>query len=152
MISPALTIGRIASVPLYYAESLPSMAAAVRARNGPVTRAGLADVEQYATHEYLADLLAGVGDPKLLAQMSARVAALTGLDPRSPGGSMDVSMPKHSCARSTVPTPASPAFTTRRSPARIPIPPQSAPRTRIRCSKDSCHRSRKRCSRSMLIG
>jgi carboxypeptidase C (cathepsin A) len=81
MISPALTIGRIASVPLYYAESLPSMAAAVRARNGPVTRAGLADVEQYATHEYLADLLAGVGDPKLLAQMSARVAALTGLDP-----------------------------------------------------------------------
>jgi carboxypeptidase C (cathepsin A) len=81
MISPALTIGRVAGVPLIYAETLPSMVAAVRARNGPVTRAALADVEQYATHEYLADLLAGVGDPKLLAQMSAHVASFTGLDP-----------------------------------------------------------------------
>ena len=48
------------SIRCAWAIRLPSMTAAVRAAKGPVTRDSLADVEQYAAGEYIADLLRGV--------------------------------------------------------------------------------------------
>jgi carboxypeptidase C (cathepsin A) len=46
-----------------------------------VTKAQLADVEHYATGEYLADILAGERDPAAIERRSSQVAAFTGLDP-----------------------------------------------------------------------
>ncbi|MDR3538466.1 MAG: hypothetical protein P4L71_18365 [Acetobacteraceae bacterium] len=67
--------------PFGWADRLPAVAAAARATHGPVSRADLADVEQYAATDYLADFLRGVRDPAAVERMSTRVAALTGLDP-----------------------------------------------------------------------
>ena len=82
-ISPALDFGgRSASLdPLAWTMRLPSMAATVRAGKGPVTRADLADVEQYAAGDYITDLLRGEHDPAAVARMVAHMTALTGLDP-----------------------------------------------------------------------
>jgi carboxypeptidase C (cathepsin A) len=82
-ISPALDFGgRSASLdPLAWAMRLPSMAAAARAAKGPVTKADLADAEQYAAGDYITDLLRGVHDEAAVARMVAHVSALTGLDP-----------------------------------------------------------------------
>jgi carboxypeptidase C (cathepsin A) len=60
---------------------LPSYAAAFRERSGKVARADLADVEQYAAHDYLLDLLRGPNDKAAVERVVQRVAALTGLDP-----------------------------------------------------------------------
>jgi carboxypeptidase C (cathepsin A) len=57
------------------------MAAAARAAKGPVTWADMADVEEYAATDYIADLLRGVRDPAAVARMVQHVTALTGLDP-----------------------------------------------------------------------
>jgi carboxypeptidase C (cathepsin A) len=83
MISPALDFGGRSGAldPLSYAERLPSMAAVARAAKGAVTRADLADAEQYAAGDYVTDLLRGESDQAALARIGARVAALTGLDP-----------------------------------------------------------------------
>jgi carboxypeptidase C (cathepsin A) len=83
VISPALDFGgRSASLdPLAWAMRLPSMAAAARAAKGPVTKADLADAEQYAAGDYVTDLLRGVHDEAAVARMVAHVSALTGLDP-----------------------------------------------------------------------
>ena len=82
MISPLLD--RVAfsgdEDPLRWAIYLPSYAAAVRQKAGPVTRAQLADVEEYAAGDYLRDFLAGPGNPAAVSRMAQRVAALTGLD------------------------------------------------------------------------
>jgi carboxypeptidase C (cathepsin A) len=68
--------------PFYFAARLPSMAAAARAPSGgPITRAQLADVEHYATTDFLLDATAGERDPAAIERRSARVAELTGLDP-----------------------------------------------------------------------
>lgn len=67
--------------PMGWVTRLPSIVAATRAAPGPVTRADLAEVEQYAAGEYLADLLRGVRDPAAVERVATRVAALTGLDP-----------------------------------------------------------------------
>ena len=82
LISPVLDFG-ISTVfdPLSWVWALPSEVAAVRARKGPVSRADLADVEQYAAGDYLVDLMRGAADPQAVARRIARVAALTGLDP-----------------------------------------------------------------------
>jgi carboxypeptidase C (cathepsin A) len=82
-VSPALDFGgrSFALDPLIYADRLPSMAAAARAGRGPVTRAQLADVEQYAATDYLLDLTRGERDPEAIERRSSRVAEFTGIDP-----------------------------------------------------------------------
>ena len=83
LVSPLLDAGGRSFVfdPFYYAGRLPSMAAAARAAHGPVTRAQLADVEQYAATDFLVDATRGESDPAAIERRSARVAALSGLDP-----------------------------------------------------------------------
>jgi carboxypeptidase C (cathepsin A) len=95
LISPALDMGALGvrpNDPFPYLTRLPSYAAAYRERKGPVTRADLADVERYAVGDYLSDWLRGPRDLAAVERMSARVAALTGLDPatvRRLGGRVD---------------------------------------------------------------
>ncbi len=80
LISPVLDFnGRDAPWnPFRYVVTLPSMAAAYRNAQG---RADVADVESYATGDFLADLLRGESDPAALDRLDSRVAAVTGLDP-----------------------------------------------------------------------
>ena len=70
-----------ATDPFYWVDRLPSLVASARALKGPVTRADLADAEQYAATDYVVDLLRGERDGAAIDRVSARVAALTGLDP-----------------------------------------------------------------------
>jgi carboxypeptidase C (cathepsin A) len=83
LVSPALDFGGNSAVfaPFDHVTLLPSMTAAARAARGPVTRAQLADVEQYARTEFLLDVTRGESDAEAIARRSARVAAFTGLDP-----------------------------------------------------------------------
>ena len=83
LLSPMLDFGGISSVfdPVSYVSWLPSMAASARAAHGTVTREQLADVERYATTDYMLDLMRGARDPAAIARRSARVAEFTGLDP-----------------------------------------------------------------------
>jgi carboxypeptidase C (cathepsin A) len=67
--------------PLGWVDMLPSEVAVVRAEHGPVTRAGLADVEAYAAGDYLTDILRGSGDTAAVDRLTAHVAGLTGFDP-----------------------------------------------------------------------
>jgi carboxypeptidase C (cathepsin A) len=80
LVSPVLDFGGRSSAmdPLHWATLLPTLAAAARRAS---SRAEVADAEAYATGDYLADLLRGTTDPAAIARRSARVAALTGLDP-----------------------------------------------------------------------
>ncbi|HYZ61932.1 MAG TPA: peptidase S10 [Acetobacteraceae bacterium] len=64
--------------PFRFVVTLPSMAAVVRGARG---RAELRDVEEYAQGEYLQDLLRGEGDRAAVDRLTARVSALTGLEP-----------------------------------------------------------------------
>ena len=57
-----------------------------------MSRADLADVEQYAVGDYLRDWLRGPRDAAAVARIDERVAALTGMDPatvRRLGGEID---------------------------------------------------------------
>jgi carboxypeptidase C (cathepsin A) len=84
LLSPVLDFGRFFggdNGPFPSLTRLPSYAAAWREQSGPVTRAGLADVEAYAVGDYLGDWLKGPRDRAAVARMVSRVAALTGLDP-----------------------------------------------------------------------
>jgi carboxypeptidase C (cathepsin A) len=83
LISPALDFGGRGGAlnTLGWIAQLPSLAAAVRARKGAVSRADLADVEAYAIGDYATDLLRGE-DPAALARRKEHIAALTGLDAR----------------------------------------------------------------------
>lgn len=83
LISPALDIGSDlvgVSDPFAFAVRLPSYAAAFRERKDKVTREDLADVEQYASHDYLLDFLRGPKDAAAVARMAQRVSELTGLN------------------------------------------------------------------------
>jgi carboxypeptidase C (cathepsin A) len=60
--------------------SLPTMAAVAREKKGPVTRADLADVERYASGDFLADLIKGSADAEATNRLADKVAALTGID------------------------------------------------------------------------
>ncbi|MGH7080979.1 MAG: S10 family peptidase [Acetobacteraceae bacterium] len=81
MVSPVLDFSASSAFdPLYWVERLPSLVAVARARKGPVTRAGLADVEAYAIGDFLHDQLAGPRNSAARARMSARVSALTGIE------------------------------------------------------------------------
>jgi carboxypeptidase C (cathepsin A) len=83
MLSPALDLSGRDCVfdPFYYASRLPSMAAAARAAQGPVTRAQLADVEHYAQGAFLVDATKGESDPAAITRRSAAVAGFIGVDP-----------------------------------------------------------------------
>jgi carboxypeptidase C (cathepsin A) len=82
LVSPALEIaGGRGFDPFRWVVRLPSMAAASRAAKGRITPDMLADVEQYASTDYLLDLVRGVRDASAVARMSEHVAAFTGLDP-----------------------------------------------------------------------
>jgi carboxypeptidase C (cathepsin A) len=65
---------------LQYVWSLPTMAAVAREKKGPVTRADMADVENYARGEFTADLLKGQADAEATTRLSDKVSALTGID------------------------------------------------------------------------
>jgi carboxypeptidase C (cathepsin A) len=88
LVSPVIDFGlrNLSSyLPEQWVTHLPSMAATAReAKSGPdagLDPAALRDVEQYAAGEYLQDLLRGPRDQAAVDRMSARIAALTGLDP-----------------------------------------------------------------------
>lgn len=83
MLSPLLDLHMESQTydPFRWVDRLPSQVAAARALHGPVTRASVADAEQYAVTDYITDLLRGERDQAAIARVSARVAALTGLDP-----------------------------------------------------------------------
>jgi len=66
--------------PLRWVDLLPSEVAAARARHGKVTRADLADAEDYAKGGYLTDLMRGESDAAARDRLTSRVAELTGLD------------------------------------------------------------------------
>ncbi len=78
LVSPALQFG--GNEVLSFVTRLPSFAAAFRERKGKVARDDLADVEQYASHDYLLDLVRGPNDAAAVARMVQRVSELTGLD------------------------------------------------------------------------
>jgi carboxypeptidase C (cathepsin A) len=82
MISPLIDRAAFVSDedPLHWAIYLPSYTAAMREKAGPVTRAQLADVEQYAAGDYVRDFLQGPRNAASVSRMVARVTALTGLD------------------------------------------------------------------------
>jgi carboxypeptidase C (cathepsin A) len=56
------------------------MAAVARQAKGAVTRADMADVENYARGEFLADLVKGTADTAATTRLADKVAALTGID------------------------------------------------------------------------
>ena len=60
---------------------LPTMAAARRERAGPIARADMRDVEDYASGALIADLTKGVNDKDAVARVIAKVAEFTGLGP-----------------------------------------------------------------------
>ena len=64
--------------PMHLVHTLPSMAAAARSAT---SRAEVQDAETYATGDFLRDILRGEADTAAVERLSARVSALTGLDP-----------------------------------------------------------------------
>jgi carboxypeptidase C (cathepsin A) len=94
LVSPVLDFATFGGVnePFTSAILLPSYAAAAREKKGPVARDQLADVERYASGDYLLDYLRGPRDSAAVGRMVDRVTALTGLDPalvRRLGGRID---------------------------------------------------------------
>jgi carboxypeptidase C (cathepsin A) len=70
---------------LQYVASLPTYAAVAReakakAEGKAVTRADVADVEKYASGDFLADLIKGEADTEATNRLADKVAALTGID------------------------------------------------------------------------
>ncbi|WP_316162946.1 S10 family serine carboxypeptidase-like protein [Bradyrhizobium sp. SZCCHNRI20481] len=79
---------------MQYVASLPSYAAVAKQVKGPVTRADLADVERYASGDFLLDLVKGEADTEATNRLADRVASLTGIDQavsRRLAGRFDVS-------------------------------------------------------------
>src|SRR5262249_7643369 len=95
MISPVIdfgTFGQRRHVPMTWVAHLPSMAAAALDAKGAFNRDALRDVERYAAGDYLIDLIKGERDAAAVERISAKVAALTGLDApvvRRPAGRVD---------------------------------------------------------------
>jgi carboxypeptidase C (cathepsin A) len=86
MVSPYLDPAAIgdddALSPLPWMINLPSMAAGHFERQGELTPAKMAEVEQYDRTRFVTDFLAGRADSAAVKRMVARVTAYTGLDPR----------------------------------------------------------------------
>jgi carboxypeptidase C (cathepsin A) len=84
LISPVIDFREFAgSSLLQYVASLPTFAAVARegkANGKPVTRADLADVEKYASGDFLADLVKGQADQEATNRIADKVADLTGID------------------------------------------------------------------------
>ncbi|MGJ5177008.1 S10 family peptidase [Bradyrhizobium oligotrophicum] len=79
---------------MQYVASLPSFAAVAKQMKGPVTRADLAEVERYASGDFLLDLVRGVADTEATNRLADKVASLTGIDQavsRRLAGRFDVS-------------------------------------------------------------
>lgn len=83
---------------LQYVATLPSYVAVAREAKGEgkgaVSRADIADVEDYARGEFLADLVKGKADKEATSRLADKVAALIGMDPavsRRLAGRLDVS-------------------------------------------------------------
>jgi carboxypeptidase C (cathepsin A) len=84
MISPVLDFGNFGlrrHNPLAWVSRLPSMAATVMENTAPFDRNALREVENYASGDYLRDLMRGERDAEAIERMTPRVAAFTGLDP-----------------------------------------------------------------------
>jgi len=98
LMSPVLDFREFSgSSTLQYMFSLPSYVAVAREARGElkgkVTRADLADVEKYASGDFLVDLLKGQGDTEATNRLADKVAALTGIDQavsRRLGGRFDI--------------------------------------------------------------
>ena len=89
LISPVLDFREFTgSSLLQYVASLPTFAAVAReakaqtdkANGKPVTRADVADVEKYASGDFLADLVKGEADQAATNRIADKVAELTGID------------------------------------------------------------------------
>ena len=81
LVSPVLDFREFTgSSLLQYVASLPSMAAVARETKGAVTRADMADVENYARGDFLLDLVKGEADTAATNRLADKVAALTGID------------------------------------------------------------------------
>jgi carboxypeptidase C (cathepsin A) len=82
LISPVLDLATIGGGEESFTSAilLPSYAAAMKEREGPVAREQLSEVEQYASGDYLLDYVRGPRDAAAVARMVDRVTALTGLD------------------------------------------------------------------------
>jgi carboxypeptidase C (cathepsin A) len=100
LVSPVLDFREFSgSSILQYVWSLPTFAAVAREakdnnKGSKVSRADLADVEKYASGDFLADLIKGQGDVEATNRLADKVAALTGIDQavsRRLGGRFDVS-------------------------------------------------------------
>lgn len=85
MVSPYLDPAAIgdetALSPLPWMINLPSMAAGNFERQGKLTPAAMAEVEQYDRTQFVTDFLAGRADPQAVSRLVAKVAQYTGLDP-----------------------------------------------------------------------
>jgi carboxypeptidase C (cathepsin A) len=79
LVSPVLDFAWLDATrnPLTLAAFLPSYAAVAR---GAKDEAALADVEAYASGDYVRDLLKGVNDKEAMSRLAADVAKFTGLD------------------------------------------------------------------------
>lgn len=108
MISPVLdfiTQSRSDGLPLAFATRLPSLAAlALQNKGEPVTREALAEVEEYARSEFVADFLRGPGDREAVSRIVDRIAGFSGLDRAfiaSQAGRLDIAQVARELGRGT---------------------------------------------------
>src|SRR5260370_27271244 len=83
MLSPVLDFSNFRQRrhnPLSWVTRLPSMAATVMESTAPFDRNALREVENYASGDYLRDLMRGERDAEAIERMTPRVAAYTGID------------------------------------------------------------------------
>lgn len=81
LISPVLDFRELAgSSLLQFVARLPTMAAVERQAKGAVTHADMADVEKYASTDFLLDLVRGEADTAATNRIADKVATYTGID------------------------------------------------------------------------
>ncbi len=80
-LDPAAVGSETALSPLPWMINLPSMAAGNFERQGKLTPAAMAEVEQYDRTQFVADFLAGRSDPAAVDRLVHKVSTYTGLDP-----------------------------------------------------------------------
>jgi carboxypeptidase C (cathepsin A) len=103
-LDPAATGEETALSPLPWMINLPAMAAGHFEREGQLTPARMAEVENYARTQFVTDFLAGTENKAATDRLSARVAELTGLDPtlvRRLNGRVDIGTYLREIRRST---------------------------------------------------
>src|SRR5262249_38159599 len=65
---------------LQYVASLPTFAAIARETKKPMARSDMSDVEAYASHDFLIDLVSGQADAAATTRLTDKFAELTGID------------------------------------------------------------------------